>query len=53
MTPVPSGLQLLPEFFRTAHTKPIPSLGLFDVPTGYIFISCTEIGYNPIKTGVL
>ena len=31
----------------------LQTLGLFAVPTGYIFISCTETGYNPIKTGVL
>ena len=31
----------------------LQTLGLFAVPTGYIFISCTETGYNPINTGVL
>jgi len=31
----------------------LQTLGLFAVRTGYIFISCTETGYNPIKTGVL
>src|ERR1700720_3380855 len=31
----------------------LQTLGLFAVPTGYIFISCTGTGYNPINTGVL
>jgi hypothetical protein len=32
---------------------PLQTLGLFDVPTGYIFVSRTETGYTPINTGVL
>jgi hypothetical protein len=52
MTPVPSGLQLLPEFFRTAHTKPIPSLAPFDVRTRNIYFSWQQTRNNSMMTGV-